>query len=86
MYGRGVTGAHSAALPGSPTDTAYTEAGGSDAAIEVRLTLAATPRVLPVSETLTTNGETKTVTFSRWGMPFTVVAPAPVILYSQVTS
>jgi hypothetical protein len=59
---------------------------GSGAAIDVRLTLAAAPQVLPVSETLTTNGETKTVTFSRWGTPFTVVAPAPVIPYSQVTS
>ena len=27
VYGRGVTGAHNAALPGSPTDTGYTEAG-----------------------------------------------------------
>ncbi len=27
VYGRGVTGAHSAALPGTPTDTGYTEAG-----------------------------------------------------------
>lgn len=27
VYGTGVTGAHSAALPGSPTDTGYTEAG-----------------------------------------------------------
>ena len=27
IYGNGVTGAHSAALPGSPTDTGYTQAG-----------------------------------------------------------
>jgi beta-glucosidase len=27
VYGRGVTGAHSAALPGTPTDTGYTEPG-----------------------------------------------------------
>ena len=27
MYGTGVTGAHSAALPGSPTNAGYTEAG-----------------------------------------------------------
>ena len=27
VYGTGVTGAHSAALPGSPTDTGYTQAG-----------------------------------------------------------
>ena len=27
VYGRGVTGAHNAALPGTPTDTGYTEAG-----------------------------------------------------------
>jgi hypothetical protein len=59
-------------------------ASGSSTAIEVRLTLAATSQVLPVSETLTTNGETKTVTFSRWGVPFTVAAPAPVIPYSQI--
>jgi hypothetical protein len=61
-------------------------ASGSAATIDVRLTLAAAPQVLPVSETLTTNGETKTVTFSRWGTPFTVVAPAPVIPYTQLTS
>jgi hypothetical protein len=59
-------------------------ASGSSTSIDVRLTLTATPRVLPVSETLTTNGETKTVTFSRWGVPFTVAAPAPVIPYSQI--
>jgi hypothetical protein len=59
-------------------------ASGSSTSIDVRLTLTATPRVLPVSETLTTNGETKTVTFSRWGVPFTVTAPAPVIPYSQI--
>jgi hypothetical protein len=57
---------------------------GPSTAIEVRLTLTATPKVLPVSETLATNGETKTVTFSRWGVPFTVAAPAPVIPYSQI--
>jgi hypothetical protein len=62
--------------PGGPS--------GSSTAIEVRLTLTATSQVLPVSETLTTNGETKTVTFSRWGVPFTVAAPAPVIPYSQI--
>lgn len=59
-------------------------ASGSGATIEVRLTLAAAPKVLPLSETLTTNGESKTVTFSRWGIPFTVTAPAPVVPYSLI--
>jgi hypothetical protein len=59
-------------------------ASGSSTAVDVRLTLTATPKVLPVTETLTTNGESKTVTFSRWGVPFTVAAPAPVIPYSQI--
>jgi hypothetical protein len=59
-------------------------ATGSGTAIDARLTLTATPQVLPVSETLTTNGESKTVTFSDWGTPFTVVAPATVIPYSQI--
>jgi hypothetical protein len=44
-----------------------------------------TPQVLPVSETIATAGASKTVTFSRWGSPVTVTAPAPVIPYSEVT-
>lgn len=59
-------------------------ATGSSAAIGVRLVVSATPRVLPVSETLTTGRESKTVSFSRWGVPFTVTAPAPVIPYAQL--
>lgn len=59
-------------------------ASGSSTTIDVRLTLTAMPQVLPVSETLTTDGESKTVTFSRWDAPFTVTAPAPVIPYSQI--
>ena len=46
--------------------------------------LTAAPKVLPVSETLTTKGEAKTVTFSNWGAPFTVAAPAHSIPYTQV--
>jgi hypothetical protein len=62
-----------------------TTASGSTAAISVRLILTATPQVLPVSETLTTNGETKTVTFSNWDTPFSVATPATTVPYSQVT-
>jgi hypothetical protein len=62
-----------------------TTASGSTAAISVRLILTATPQVLPVSETLTTKGETKTLTFSGWDAPFTVATPATTIPYSQVT-
>jgi hypothetical protein len=62
-----------------------TTASGSATSISVRLVLTATPKVLPVSETLTTKGEAKTVTFSGWGAPFTVTAPARSIPYAQVT-
>jgi hypothetical protein len=59
-------------------------ASGSNATIGVRLVLSATPQVLPMSETLTTSSESKTVTFSRWGAKLTVTAPTPVIPYAQV--
>jgi hypothetical protein len=62
-----------------------TTASGSSTAISVQLVLTATPKVLPVSETLSTAGESKTVTFSDWGKPFTVTAPAAAISYAQVT-
>jgi hypothetical protein len=58
--------------------------GTAGAVISVRLTLSAAPRVLPVSESITTGGERKTVTFSGWGAPLMVTAPAPVIPYSKV--
>jgi hypothetical protein len=61
-----------------------TTPSGSQAPISARLILTATPRVLPVSETLTTRSEAKTVTFSGWGAPFTVAAPAQSIPYAQV--
>src|SRR5271165_5453225 len=35
---------------------------------------------------LTTKAEAKTVTFSNWGAPFTVTAPAQSVPYAQVTS
>jgi hypothetical protein len=53
--------------------------------IKARLILTATPQVLPVSETVTTSAQSKTITFSRWGTPFTVATPAPVIPYTQVS-
>jgi hypothetical protein len=53
--------------------------------IKARLILTATPQVLPVSETVTTSAQSKTITFSRWGTPFTVAAPTPVIPYTQVS-
>jgi hypothetical protein len=62
-------------------------AGGSATSVTVRLVLTATPKVLPVSETLTTQGQAKaakTVTFTGWGTPFTVTAPAQTIPYAQV--
>jgi hypothetical protein len=59
---------------------------GTGAAVSVRLTLTAGPQVLPVSETITTSTDSKTVTFSRWGAPFTVTAPARVIPYAQLKS
>jgi hypothetical protein len=43
-----------------------TTPSGSETPSSARLTLA-TPKVLPVSETLTTEGESKTVTFTNWG-------------------
>jgi len=61
-----------------------TTPSGSGTPISVRLTLTATPKVLAVSETLSTKGESKTVTFSDWGAPFTVTAPAQSIPYAQV--
>jgi hypothetical protein len=62
-----------------------TTPSGSTTPISVRLTLTATPRVLPVSETLTTKGESKTVSFSDWGAAFTVAVPAQSIPYARVT-
>jgi hypothetical protein len=62
-----------------------TTPSGSGTPISARLTLTATPKVLPVSETLTTKGESKTVTFSDWGVAFTIAAPAQSIPYAQVT-
>ena len=61
-----------------------TTASGSATSISARLTLTATPQVLPVSEVITTNGETKTIAFSNWGAPFTVAVPAETIAYAQV--
>jgi hypothetical protein len=62
-----------------------TTPNGSATSISARLTLAATPQVLPVGEVITTKGETKTITFSNWGTPFTVATPASAIPYAQVT-
>jgi len=62
-----------------------TTPSGSQTPIRSRLTLTATPQVLPVSETLTTKGESKTVTFADWGAALKVAAPAQSIPYAQVT-
>jgi len=62
-----------------------TTPSGSQTPISARLTLTATPKVLPVSETLTTKGESKTVTFSNWGAAVTVTVPSQSIPYAQVT-
>lgn len=58
---------------------------GSNTAISATLVLTATPKVLPVSETLTTTGETKTVSFSSWGEAVKVAIPAQTIPYAQIT-
>jgi hypothetical protein len=60
-------------------------ASGSATSISARLTLTVTPQVLPVSEVVTTKGETKTITFSNWDVPFTVTTPASAIPYAHVT-
>jgi hypothetical protein len=60
-------------------------ATSSGTSIKARLILTTTPQVLPVSETVATSAQSKTITFSRWGAPFTVTAPAPVIPYTQVS-
>jgi hypothetical protein len=60
-------------------------ASGSSPAYSAELILTVTPQILPVSETIATSGASKTVTFSRWGSPFTVTPPASVIPYSQVS-
>jgi hypothetical protein len=60
-------------------------ASGSSPAYSAQLILTVTPQVLPVSETIATGSASKTVTFSRWGSPFTVTAPASVIPYSEVS-
>jgi hypothetical protein len=61
-----------------------TTPNGSETPISVRLTVTVTPKVLPLSETLTTTGESKTVTFSNWGHAITVAVPAQAIPYAQV--
>jgi hypothetical protein len=60
-------------------------ATSSSPAYTARLILTVSPQILPVSETIATSGASKTVTFSRWGSPFTVTAPAVVIPYSEVS-
>jgi len=62
-----------------------TTPSGSGTPISARLTLTATPKVLPVSETLTTKGESKTIAFSNWGAALKVAAPAQSVPYAQVT-
>ena len=61
-----------------------TTPSGSKTAISATLILTATSKVLPVNETLTTDGESKTVTFSNWGEEFKVAVPAQTIPYAQV--
>jgi hypothetical protein len=62
-----------------------TTPSGSQTPVSARLTLTATPKVLPVSETLTAKGESKTVSFTNWGTARKVAAPAQSIPYAQVT-
>jgi hypothetical protein len=60
-----------------------TTPSGSSTPITARLTLTATPKVLPVSETLTTKGESKTTTFSDWGHSVVVATPPQAIPYAS---
>jgi len=49
--------------------------------ISAEVVLTDASRVLPVSETLTADGETKVVTLSRWGSPVTVPVPGSAVAY-----
>ena len=40
--------------------------------------------MLPVSETLTADGETKVVTLSNWGAPVTVSVPGSAVGYQEL--
>ena len=57
------------------------QASGSATTISAELVLTDASRVLPVSETLTADGETKVVTLSRWGSPVTVPVPGSAVAY-----
>ena len=61
-----------------------TTASDSDTTISARLTLTDASSVLPVTETLTADGETKVVTLSGWGKKFTVDPPGSAIPYSSL--
>ena len=56
-------------------------ASGSATTISAELVLTDASRVLPVSETLTADGETKVVTLSNWGSPVTVPVPGSAVAY-----
>lgn len=64
--------------------TGKTTASDPDTTISARLTLTDARSVLPVTETLTTHGETKVVTLSGWGPKFTVDPPGAAIPYSSL--
>ena len=64
--------------------TGKTTASDPDTTISARLTLTDARSVLPVTETLTTHGETKVVTLSGWGLKFTVDPPGAAIPYSSL--
>ena len=56
-------------------------ASGSATTISAELVLTDASRVLPVSETLTADGETKVVMLSNWGSPVTVPVPGSAVAY-----
>jgi len=58
-----------------------TQASDSRTTISAELVLTDASQVLPVSETLTGDGETKVVTLSRWGSPVTVPVPGSAMAY-----
>jgi hypothetical protein len=61
-----------------------TRASGSATTISAELILTDASRVLPVSETLTADGETKVVTLSNWGAPVAVSVPGSAVGYQEL--
>jgi hypothetical protein len=50
---------------------------GSSVQLTEELVVTATPQPLPVAETTTGGGDTRTDSFTNWGLHFTVPVPSP---------